>query len=170
MVKIKGTPESNTAVGKTPPVADLPIEMGCVVPFTYTVIAWTSTFQNSIPVLSATSVEYRILLGSVISSDGCLPMPKRDGTWSEPGLDKESERKGETGAKSDGVMEKRLDAQAAPSASFVVTGGREVAMMEFSGRASPKIPLKLVVRGSFSTSVTAATEVALLCSDSLRHN
>lgn len=76
-------------------------------------------------------------------------MPNRDGTWSEPGLDKESERKGEAGAEPDGVMEKRLDAQAAPSASFVVTGGREVAMMEFSGRASPRIPLKLDVRGSF---------------------
>jgi len=76
-------------------------------------------------------------------------MPSRDGIWSEPGLDKDSERKGEAGAEPVGVMEKRLDAQEAPSASLEVTGGREVAMIEFRGRASPRIPLKLGARGSF---------------------
>jgi hypothetical protein len=113
------------------------------------VIALIFTFQNKMPGLSAMRVEYKILLGSGTSADGCLPMPSRDGTWSEPGLAKDSERKGSAGAEPEGVMEKRLDAQAAPSGSLLVTGGREVAMMEFSGRASPRIPLKLGARGSF---------------------
>ena len=124
-------------------------------------MALTFTFQNTVSALSATRVEYNILLGSGTSADGCLPMPSRDGTCSEPGLDKDSERKGEAGAELVGVMENRLDAQGAPSGSLLVTGGRAVAMIEFGGRANPRIPLKLGARGSFCTSDTAATEVEL---------
>ena len=89
-------------------------------------------------------------------------MPNKDGTLSEPGRDKESERKRAAGAWLTGVMEKRLDAQAAPSGSFVVTGGIDSAMMEFSGRAKPKIPLKFGSSGSFCTSVAAAIEIKML--------
>ena len=53
-------------------------------------------------------------------------------------------------------MEKRLDAQAAPSGVLFVTGGISDAMTEFRGRAKPRIPLKLVASSSFSTSLAAA--------------
>ena len=55
----------------------------------------------------------------------------------------------EEGAFSVGVMEKRFDAHAAPSGSFVVTGGISEAVIEFKGRARPRMPLKLGARGSF---------------------
>lgn len=55
-----------------------------------------------------------------------------------------------------GVREKRLDAQAAPSGLLFVTGGISDAIMEFRGRANPRIPLKLGARLSFSTSSAAA--------------
>src|SRR6266542_1664118 len=99
----------------------------------------TLTFQNRMPALSVTSVEYNTLLGVGTSAAGCRPMPNKDGILSEPGRDKESGRKRAAGAWSTGVMEKRLDAQAAPSGSFVVTAGICAAIMEFRGRAKPKI-------------------------------
>ena len=55
-----------------------------------------------------------------------------------------------------GVREKRLDAQAAPSGLLFVTGGISDAMIEFRGRANPRIPLKLGARPSCSTSSAAA--------------
>ena len=83
-------------------------------------------------------------------------MPKTAGIVSEPGRERARERKREDGAVDTGVREKRLDAQAAPSGSLLVTGGMSDAIMEFRGRARPKIPLKLGARSSFSTSSAAA--------------
>ena len=54
------------------------------------------------------------------------------------------------------MREKRLDAQAAPSGLLFVTGGMSNAIMEFKGRANPRIPLKLGARSSLSTSSAAA--------------
>jgi hypothetical protein len=54
------------------------------------------------------------------------------------------------------VREKRLDAQAAPSGLLFVTGGISNAIMEFRGRANPRIPLKLGARSSLPTSTAAA--------------
>ena len=59
------------------------------------------------------------------------------------------------------MREKRLDAQAAPSGLLFVTGGISVAMIEFRGRAKPKMPLKLGARPSFSTSFAAAKTLEL---------
>ena len=56
-----------------------------------------------------------------------------------------------TGAFSTGVILNKLLAQAAPSGSLVVTGGRFCAMTLLSGRARPRRPLKLDERGSLST-------------------
>lgn len=53
-------------------------------------------------------------------------------------------------------MEKRLDAQAAPSGLLLVTGGISYAMMEFRGSARPRMPLKSGARASFWTLFTAA--------------
>jgi len=59
-----------------------------------------------------------------------------------------------------GVIEKRLDAHAAPSGVLLVTGGIVSAMMELSGRARPRIPLKLGERFSPVTLVAAADATA----------
>lgn len=83
-------------------------------------------------------------------------MPSRAGTRSEPGRDRESEIKRAEGAISIGVIENRLDAHAAPSGVLFVTGGMEPAMTELSGRAIPRIPLKLEERGSLLTESAAA--------------
>lgn len=83
-------------------------------------------------------------------------MPSNEGIRSEPGRERERERKREEGAFSTGVMEKRLDAHAAPSGELFVTGGIFVAMMELRGSARPRMPLKSGVRGSSVTLVAAA--------------
>lgn len=59
-----------------------------------------------------------------------------------------------------GVIEKRLDAHAAPSGVLLVTGGMVSAMMELSGRARPRMPLKLGERFSPVTLVAAADAAA----------
>jgi len=83
-------------------------------------------------------------------------MPRYEGIRSEPGRERESERKREEGALEIGVIEKRLEAQAAPSGELLVTGGICSAMMELRGSARPKIPLKSGERSSFVTLEAAA--------------
>lgn len=83
-------------------------------------------------------------------------MPSKEGTRLEPGRDSESERKRAEGAWSEGVIEKRLDAHAAPSAALFVTGGMVSAMTELRGRAIPRIPSKLEDSGSLLTESAAA--------------
>ena len=83
-------------------------------------------------------------------------MPRRAGIVSEPGRERVRERKRDDGAVDIGVREKRLDAQAAPSGLLFVTGGISDAIMEFRGGASPRTPLKLGARSSFSTISAAA--------------
>lgn len=85
-----------------------------------------------------------------------MPIPKSEGIRSEPGRERDRERKRAEGAFSTGVMENRLDAQAAPSGALLVTGGIFSAMMELRGSARPRIPLKSAVRGSSATLVAAA--------------
>lgn len=82
-------------------------------------------------------------------------MPRRAGIWVEPGRERERERKRAEGANATGVMEKRLEAHAAPSGEFVITGGMESAIMELSGSARPRMPLKSEDMGSL-TMVSAA--------------
>jgi hypothetical protein len=62
------------------------------------------------------------------------------------------------GAEHMGVIEKRLDAQAAPLGEFPVTGGMALAMIEFRGlgRARLRTPLNWSESGSFCTSSAAA--------------
>lgn len=83
-------------------------------------------------------------------------MPRREGTRSEPGRSRERERKWAAGAVETGVREKRLEAQAAPSGVLPVTGCMMEAMTELRGRARPRMPWKLDVSGSLSTTDAAA--------------
>ena len=85
-------------------------------------------------------------------------MPRTAGIVFEPGRERARERKRDEGAVDIGVREKRLDAQAAPSGLLFVTGGISEAIMEFRGRANPRIPLKLGARSSFSTIFAAAKQ------------
>jgi hypothetical protein len=71
-----------------------------------------------------------------------------DGTVEEPGRASESERKGAAGAEVAGVMEKRFEAQTAPSGASDVPGGMRSAIIELSGRARPRSPLNVEERGS----------------------
>jgi len=87
-------------------------------------------------------------------------MPRKEGIRFDPGRERDNERKREEGAFEVGVIEKRLDAHAAPSGVLLVTGGIISAMMELSGRARPKMPLKLGERFSPATLVAAADEAA----------
>jgi len=91
-------------------------------------------------------------------SCGCLPIPRREGIRFDPGRERDKERNREAGALEVGVIEKRFDAHAAPSGVLLVTGGMVSAMIELSGRARPRIPLKLEERGSSITLVAAAKE------------
>jgi len=113
-------------------------------------------FQNKIPGRLLTSEEYCTLLGSGTRAEGCRPIPNTAGTWDEPGRDRARERKRDAGAGLAPVTENRLEAHAAPSASLPTTGGMSVAMMEFSGSARPRIPLKLGPKSSLSTTFAAA--------------
>jgi len=148
VVKISGTPVSNTALGNTAPVLLLPISTGLLSPSTYTVIALTPTFQNTVPVRSLTNVEYKTCEGSGTRAEGWRPIPRVEGTASDPGRARERERKREEGAEADGVMEKRLEAKTAPSGALEVTGGISSAMTELSGGARPRMPLKPEESGS----------------------
>jgi len=73
-----------------------------------------------------------------------------------PGRERERERKRWAGAEETGVMEKRLEAQAAPSGEFPVTGGMAPAMIELRGRARPRTPSNWGESGSFCISSAAA--------------
>lgn len=84
-------------------------------------------------------------------------MPNNAGTRFEPGRERERERKREEAADVVGVIEKRLDAHAAPSGELPVTGGMREAMTLFNGRARPRRPLKVEERGSFVTDAAAAS-------------
>lgn len=86
-------------------------------------------------------MEYWIREGSGTREAGWRPIPSRDGTVEEPGRSRDRERKRAAGAEETGVIENRLDAQAAPSGALVVTGGMSSAMMELRGRARPRMPL-----------------------------
>lgn len=55
-----------------------------------------------------------------------------------------------------GVIEKRLEAHAAPSGVLFVTGGIVDAIIELRGRARPRMPLKSGARVSSDTLVAAA--------------
>jgi hypothetical protein len=114
------------------------------------------TFQNKVPVLSLTRVEYSIFDGSGTRAEGWRPMPRVAGMVLEPGRERERERKGAAGAEEAGVMEKRLEAKAAPSGALVVTGGMRPAMMELRGRARPRTPLNVGERGSLVMLFAAA--------------
>jgi hypothetical protein len=54
------------------------------------------------------------------------------------------------------VIEKRLEAHAAPSGVLFVTGGIVDAIIELRGRARPRMPLKSGARVSSDTLVAAA--------------
>ena len=75
-------------------------------------------------------------------------MPRVEGMVEEPGRERDREKKGAAGEDVAGEMEKRLEANAAPSGAFEVTGGMRVAIMELRGRARPRIPLNAEERGS----------------------
>jgi hypothetical protein len=62
---------------------------------------------------------------------------------SEPWREREREIKRAEGAEEDGVRENRLEANAAPSGLFEVTGGIVWEIRELRGRARPRMPLKL---------------------------
>lgn len=83
-------------------------------------------------------------------------MPRTDGTPSDPGRERARDRKGDNGAV---VMENRLEAQAGPTEVLFVAGVRVAAMIELTGSAKPRIPLKLGANGSVLTSVTAAVNI-----------
>ncbi len=74
----------------------------------------------------------------------------------EPGRERERERKGWVGAKLEGVMPKRLDAQGAPSGELDKSGGMALAIMEFRGSERPRTPEKEDWRGSEETELAAA--------------
>ena len=76
-------------------------------------------------------------------------MPRVAGMVEEPGRERDREKKGAAGADVAGVMEKRLEANAAPSGAFDVTGGMRVAMTELRGSARPRMPLNVGEIGSF---------------------
>ena len=78
-------------------------------------------------------------------------MPRRARIVSEPGRERVRKRKRDDGAVNIGIREKRLDAQTALSRLLFVTGGIPDAIMEFRGGASPRTPLKLGARSTFST-------------------
>jgi hypothetical protein len=63
---------------------------------------------------------------------------------------------GAAGAEDAGVMEKRLEAKAAPSGALDVTGGMRPAITEFRGRARPRIPLNVGEIGSLVMLFAAA--------------
>lgn len=69
------------------------------------------------------------------------------------------ERKRAAGARLEGVMEKRLEGQAAPSGALDVSGGILLAMIELSGKARPRIPVKSGEIGSLDTVSAAAVFV-----------
>lgn len=73
----------------------------------------------------------------------------------ELGRARDMERK-RAGARLEGVMEKRFEAQAAPSGALLVSGGIVSATMELSGGARPRIPVRTGERGSLDTATTAA--------------
>jgi hypothetical protein len=154
--RMNGTPESSTATGNTLPEIEWPSCIGSAVPFRYTVIARTSTSQKRTPWSSDTRVEYCILLGSEMSSEGCRPMPSSDGTALDPGRERESERNRDAGAESTGVMLKRLEVNGAPSGPFPSMGGICWAMIELRGSARPRMPSNSYSSGSESTLVAAA--------------
>lgn len=87
-----------------------------------------------------------------------MPIPKSEGIRFEPGRERDKDRNREEGAFSVGVMEKRLDAHAAPSGELSVTGGMFSAMIEFRGSARPRMPWKSEERGSLVTLVAAAAD------------
>lgn len=90
-----------------------------------------------------------------MSEEGCRPMPSVDGIVEDPGRERERERKGR-GADVEGVMENRLEANAAPSAALDVTGGMREAIMEFRGSARPRIPSNVGERASLVMLFAAA--------------
>jgi hypothetical protein len=155
-VKINGTPESRAAVGYALPDRGWSIEIECCEPFTYNVMARTSTSQKKEPPFLVATVEYLTLLGSGTSCEGWRPMPSCDGTAVDPGRERESEKKRDEGAEPAGVMPKRLEENGAPSRPFPVVGIISSAIRELAGRARPKMPLNPCSRGSESTLVAAA--------------
>jgi hypothetical protein len=86
-------------------------------------------------------------------------MPRVAGMAVEPRRERDRERKGAAGADEAGVMEKRLEAKAAPSGALVVTGGISPAMIELRGRARPRTPLNVGERGSSVMLFAAAVVV-----------
>lgn len=153
---MNGTPESSTATGNALPELEWPSWTGSAVPLRYMVIALTSTSQKRIPCCSDTRVEYRILLGSGTSSEGCRPMPRSDGTALDPGRERESERNRDAGAAPTGVTPKRLELKGAPSWPFPSVGAICCEMIELRGSARPRIPSNSYSSGSESTLVAAA--------------
>lgn len=83
-------------------------------------------------------------------------MPRILGTLSDPGRDSARLRNREAELSDVDVMEKRFNAQAAPSGAFDVTGGIQAAMMLLRGSVNPSMPLNLEERGSESTYDAAA--------------
>jgi hypothetical protein len=83
-------------------------------------------------------------------------MPSIDGTAVDPGRESESEKKRDEGANPAGVIPKRLEENGAPSRPLPSVGAIAFAMMEFKGRARPRIPLNSCSRGSETTVVAAA--------------
>lgn len=83
-------------------------------------------------------------------------MPRREGVRSDPGREREREKNRAAGANSLGVIEKRLEPNAAPSGSLEVTGGTATAMTELRGNARPRMPLNFGERGSLAMSFAAA--------------
>lgn len=81
-------------------------------------------------------------------------MPRYDGIRSEPGRDRQRERKCDAGAF--GVIPKILEENGAPSGVLDVPGGNDSAIMELRGRARPRMPENKGANASFSTLSAAA--------------
>ena len=113
-----GTPESRMTFC-FPPSAFVTLagrSIGFSTPSTMTVIAERPACHHSGPLNDAEMIpSYSILLGSEITSDGCRPMPRREGVRSDSGRSRESEKKRWQGAVDAGVMLKRFEERVAPS-------------------------------------------------------
>ena len=91
---------------------------GFASPPTYTVTAFTLAFQKKSPVLSLWISAYFTWVGSFLMiAEGCRPIPRTEGMVLEPGRSRAREKNRAEGADPEGVMLKRLEENAAPSAT-----------------------------------------------------
>ena len=86
---------------------------------------------------------------------GCRPMPRREGTASEPGRSRERERKRASGAREAGERARTFAGRVEEGEPEAEEGSEE-AMTELAGSARPRTPLKSGESGSLETEDAAA--------------